>query len=48
MVSVGQAPPDFKLMNQNSKPVTLSSFKNKKSVVVRGRYPQVAHNTPMQ
>lgn len=37
MVSVGLAPPDFKLMNQNNKPVSLSSFKNKKSVVVRGR-----------
>ncbi|CAM9867140.1 unnamed protein product [Sphacelaria rigidula] len=35
MVSVGQAPPDFKLMDQNNKMVSLSSFKNKKSVVVR-------------
>lgn len=34
MVSVGQAPPDFKLMDQNSKMVSLSSFKKKKSVVV--------------
>lgn len=34
MVSVGLAPPDFKLMNQSNKPVSLSSFKNKKSVVV--------------
>lgn len=37
MVSVGQAPPDFKLNNQNGKPVSLSSFKNKKKVVVRNR-----------
>ena len=37
MVSVGQAPPDFSLMNQNNKPVSLSSFKKKKSVVVRGQ-----------
>lgn len=37
MVSVGLAPPDFKLMNQSNKPVSLSSFKNKKSVVVRRR-----------
>ncbi|CAM9532916.1 unnamed protein product [Ectocarpus sp. 13 AM-2016] len=34
MVSVGQAAPDFKLNNQNGKPVALSSFKNKKKVVV--------------
>ncbi|CAN0212507.1 unnamed protein product [Pylaiella littoralis] len=34
MVSVGQVPPDFKLNNQNDKPVSLSSFKNKKKVVV--------------
>lgn len=34
MVAVGQAPPDFKLMNQNNKPVTLGSFKKKKNVVV--------------
>lgn len=37
MVSVGQVPPDFKLNNQNDKPVSLSSFKNKKKVVVRNR-----------
>lgn len=35
MVSVGQAAPDFKLNDQNGKPVSLSSFKNKKKVVVR-------------
>lgn len=35
MVSVGQAAPDFKLNNQKGKPVSLSSFKNKKNVVVR-------------
>lgn len=35
MVSVGQAPPDFKLNDQNGKAVSLSSFKNKKKVVVR-------------
>ncbi|CAM9273099.1 unnamed protein product [Hapterophycus canaliculatus] len=34
MVSVGQAAPDFKLNDQNGKPVSLSSFKNKKKVVV--------------
>lgn len=35
MVSVGQTPPDFKLKSQSGKDVTLSSFKNKKNVVVR-------------
>lgn len=34
MVSVGQAAPDFKLMDQNNMVVSLSSFKKKKNVVV--------------
>ncbi|CAM9929872.1 unnamed protein product [Ascophyllum nodosum] len=34
MVSVGEAPPDFKLQNQSGKTVSLSSFTNKKKVVV--------------
>ena len=34
MVSVGQAAPEFKLKDQKGKLVSLSSFKNKKNVVV--------------
>lgn len=36
MVSVGQAAPEFKLKDQKGKMVSLSSFKNKKNVVVSG------------
>lgn len=43
MVSVGQAPPDFKLMNQVNKPVSLSSFKKKKKVVVSLRLGAACH-----
>lgn len=34
MVAVGEAAPDFKLMDQNNEPVSLSDFKEEKNVVV--------------
>lgn len=34
MIAVGDTPPDFSLLNAEGKSITLSQYKNKKSVVI--------------